>query len=130
MKQSKVLKYTVIGARIMLGLIFFVFGFGYFFMKNMNVDLKTPMGQFFSAMLATGYFLPFLKTVEGISGFMLFFKRTTPLALLILAPIMIQILLFHAFLEPSGIPLALVNIALAVFLAWANWDKYENIFKA
>jgi len=130
MQQGKGLRYTVVGARLLLGFIFFGAGLSYFFMDMKGVDLTTPMGKFFAAMLATGYFLPFLKVTETVMGFLLFFKRTTPLALIVLAPIILQITMFHAFLEPSGLPLAAVLIALAVFLAWAHWDKYEGIFKA
>jgi len=129
MKESKIIKYTAITARVLLGLVFFVFGFGYFFMGEMPIDVKTPEGQFAAALLATGYFFPFLKIVEGIAGLMLFFKRWTPLALLILAPIIIQILLYDIFLGPSGLIIGIVCVVLAAFLAWYNWDKYAALFK-
>lgn len=129
MKENKGLYYTSIGARILLGLAFLVFGFGYFFMKDMPMDVTTPAGKFFSALLATGYFMPFLKTVEGVAGFMLFFKRWTPLALLILAPIIIQIILYGIFLDSSGLVIGVVCALLAAFLAWYNWDKYAGLFK-
>jgi putative oxidoreductase len=130
MKESKGLRYTVVGARILLGLIFFVFGFGYFFMKMPPMDTTTPMGKFASGLLATGYFFPFLKGVEGTMGLLLLLNRWTPVALLVLAPIIIQIVLFHAFMMPSGLPVAILNVVLAVFLAWANWDKYKGLFKS
>jgi putative oxidoreductase len=130
MKESKGLRYTVLGARILLGLIFFVFGFGYFFMKIPPFDVTTPMGKFASGLMASGYFFPFLKGVEGTMGLLLILNRFTPVVLLVLAPIIINILLFHSFLEPSGLPVALLNVVLAVFLAWANWDKYyKGLFK-
>ena len=130
MKESKGLRFTVIGARILLGLVFFVFGFGYFFMKMPPMDTTTAMGKFTSGLLASGYFFPFLKTVEGSMGLLLILNFWTPVALLVLAPIIIQILLFHSFLEPSGLPVALPILVLETFLAWANWDKYKGLFKS
>ncbi|MGH7738700.1 MAG: DoxX family membrane protein [bacterium] len=129
MKQSKRLRYTVVGARVLLGLIFFVFGFGYFFMKIPPFDMTTPMGKFASGLMASGYFFPFLKGTEGVMGLLLLLNRWTPVALLILAPIILNILLFLSFLDPAGLPIALLNVVLAVFLAWANWDKYKGLFR-
>jgi len=118
-------------ARILLGLIFLVFGSLYFFMKMPPIDTTTPMGQFSAGLLASGYFMPFLKGVETCMGLLFILNRFTPVALLVLAPIIIQIVLFHSFLEPSGLPLAILNLVLAVFLAWVNWDKYyKGLFKS
>jgi uncharacterized membrane protein YphA (DoxX/SURF4 family) len=130
MQQSKGLRYSVVGARILLGLIFFVFGSMYFFMKMPPVDITTPMGKFSQGLLASGYFMPFLKGTETLMGLLLLLNRFTPVALLVLAPIILNILLFHSFLEPSGLPIALLNVALALFLAWAHWDKYKGLFEA
>ncbi|HVM33179.1 MAG TPA: acyltransferase [bacterium] len=127
MKKGKGWAYTI--ARVLLGLIFFVFGYGYFFMKIPPVDASTPMGQMFLGFKASVYFLPFLKGVEGTMGLLLLTGRYVPVALLVLAPIIIQIVLFHSFLEPSGLPLALLNVALASFLAWNHWDKYRVLFE-
>lgn len=130
-KEKKGLKYASIAARILLGIVFVVFGFGYFFMKMPPLDTTTPMGQFAAGLLAAGYFFPFLKIVEGICGLMLFFKRWTPLALLVLAPIIIQILLFDIFLASSAeLVIGVVVAALAIFLAWCNWEKYAALFEA
>jgi len=130
MQQGKGLRIGVIIARFVMGFIFFAGGVSYFFMDMKGVDFTTPSGKFTAAMLATGYFLPFLKATETAMGFLLFFKRSTPLALLVLAPIILQINLFHGFLMPSGLPLALALLALGIFLAWAHWDKYKAIFEA
>ena len=130
MNQSKGLRYGVAGARILLGLIFFVFGLMYFFMKMPPIDTTTAMGKFSDGLLASGYFMPFLKGTETLMGLLLLLNRFTPVALLILAPIIINILLFHSFLEPQGLPIAIPVFLLEVFLAWAHWDKYKGLFEA
>jgi hypothetical protein len=130
-QESKAKRYTANTARIHLALIYFVFGFGYFLMPEPDMSMFPPKAvAFMAALLATGYFLPFLKIVEGICGFMLFFKRWTPLSLLILAPITINILLYGLFIDPSGLPMHAVMVAASVYLMWYNWDKYAPLFKA
>ncbi len=130
MKENKTLQYTSTIARILLGIIFFLGGFSYFFMKEIPLDLTTPGGQFASALISTGYFFVFLKLVEGVAGFMLFFKRWTPLALLILAPIILNILLYGIYLDSAALVTGVVMTVFAVFLAWCNWDKYAGLFEA
>ncbi len=96
----------------------------------MPMDPATPAGKFAIALCATGYFFPFLKLSEGIAGILLFFKRSTPFALLILAPIILNIALFALFLDRSGLPMACVLLLFLGILAWENWDKYKSIFQA
>lgn len=98
-------------------------------MKLPPFDVTTPMGKFASGLMASGYFFPFLKGTEGVMGLFLLLNQWTPVALLVLAPIILNILLFHSFLDPAGLPIALLNVALAVFLAWSHCDKYKGLFK-
>ncbi len=133
-RESKGVRRAATAARILLALVFFVFGLMYFFtpIEKIPMDPSTPQGQFMAALFATGFFLPVLKIVETIAGLMLFTKRWAALALVILAPIIVQIMLFDIFIaspNPGGIPLATVISALAIFLAWFNWQKYAPLFR-
>ena len=129
--ESKAKRYTANTARIFLALIYFVFGFGYFLMPEPDMSMFPPKAvAFMAGLAATGYFFPFLKIVEGICGFMLFFKRWTPLSLLILAPITINILLYGIFIDRSGLPMHIPMVASSIYLMWYNFDKYAPIFKA
>lgn len=133
MNESKGLRYTENVARILLALVFFCLGLLYFFMPEMPVDLSTTSGKFTAGLLSTGYFFPFLKAVEVIAGFMLFFKRWTALALIILAPIIVQITLYNCLLTPVmpvGVIMSLVIVLISLFLARRNWPKYEGLFRA
>ena len=133
MNQSKGLRYTENTLRTLLALVFFGLGLAYFFMPEMPVDLSTTSGQFTAGLLSTGYFFPFLKAVEAIAGFFLFFKRWTALALIVLAPIIVQITLYNCLLTPVtlvGIIMSLVIVAIAIFLVRRNWPKYEALFQA
>jgi len=115
----------VLAARILLGLIFFVFGLNFFLHFIPQPPPSGPAGAFAGAMFATGYLFVLLKVVEVVSGALLLAGRFVPLALAVLAPIVINILFFHAFLAPAGIALPIVVLALELFLAWSYRSVYR-----
>jgi uncharacterized membrane protein YphA (DoxX/SURF4 family) len=120
----------VIGARILLGLIFFVFGLNFFLHFIPQPPPSGPAGAFAGALFATGYFFVLLKVVETVSGALLIAGRFVPLVLAVLAPIVINIIFFHAFLEPAGIALPIVVLALELFLAWSYRSVYRPMLAA
>jgi uncharacterized membrane protein YphA (DoxX/SURF4 family) len=120
----------VLGARILLGLIFFVFGLNFFLHFIPQPPPSGPAGAFAGAMFATGYLFVVVKVVEVVSGAFLLAGRFVPLVLAVLAPIVINIILFHAFLAPSGIALPIVVLALELFLAWSYRSVYRPLLRA
>jgi putative oxidoreductase len=111
-------------ARILLGLMFTVFGFNFFFHFIPQPPPAGASGDFAKAMFATGYIFHLLKVLEVASGIALLAGFFVPLALTVLAPIIVNILFFHAFLAPEGLPLPLAILVLEVFLAWAYRDSF------
>lgn len=106
-------------ARFILGLVFF--GAGLFgLIKGMQPppDLPDNMKTFIAGMAATVYFFPFLKGLEMVCGILLLSGFYVPLALVVLAPIILNIFLVHAFLAPNGIILAIVLGILELYLAF------------
>ena len=118
---------AVLGARIVLGLIFFVFGLNFFFNFLPLPDLPEPAGNFMGALMATGYMFPFIKITEIVCGALLLAGVFVPLALTVLAPIVLNIFAFHLFLDPGGIGIAILVIALEIFLAWAYRDSFAGV---
>jgi putative oxidoreductase len=116
-------------ARILLGLIFFVFGIaGLFNLLPPPKDLPENMTTFMNGMMATGYFFPLLKGTEIICGAMLLIGAFVPLALIVLAPIVLNIILVHSFMAPEGLPMAILIGALEVYLAFFA-KPYSEIVK-
>lgn len=116
-------------ARILLGLIFFVFGLnGFFNFIPTPPDMPERMMTFFNGMMATGYFFPFLKGTEVVCGLLLLSGAFVPLALVVLAPIIINIFLVHAFMAPSGLPVAIVIGVFEIYLAFFA-QPYSPIVK-
>ena len=106
-------------ARILLGLIFFVFGLiGLLNLIPPPKDLPERLQTFNSGLMAAGYFFPLLKLTETVCGLLLLINMYVPLALVVLAPIVLNIFLVHAVLAPSGLPLAIVCGALTAYLAF------------
>jgi uncharacterized membrane protein YphA (DoxX/SURF4 family) len=117
-------------SRILLGLIFFVFGLNGFLQFMPNPPMPAAAGAFMGAMAATGYMFPLIKSVEVIAGLLLLSNRFVPLALAVLAPNVVNILFFHAVLAPGGVVIALFVLALELFTAWAYRDAYASMLRA
>ncbi len=123
------MKFAIIGARLILGLIFVVFGLNGFFHFIPNPEANAPMTAFMTALSETGYFMIVVKLVEVASGLMILTGRFLPLGLILLAPVSVNILLVHVFLDQTGLPMAIVIILLQVFLAWAYRDSYGAVLQ-
>ena len=120
----------ILAARILLGLIFLVFGLNFFLHFIPQPPMPAAAGAFAGAMFATGYLFTLVKVIEVTCGALLLAGRFVPLALALLAPIVINIVCFHAFLAPQGMPLPLVVLALEVFLAWSFRGAYRPMLAA
>ena len=130
MNVSKFCCYGTLALRLFMGALFCFAGVSYFFMTTLPIDPATPSGKFSLALLATGYFFPFLKISEILGGALLFFKRSSALGLLILTPIILNIVMLGFFLEPSIIPMGLVLLVCLGILTKSNWKKYTHLFDA
>jgi uncharacterized membrane protein YphA (DoxX/SURF4 family) len=124
------MKFAVIGARVLLGLIFAVFGLNGFFNFIPTPEMNEAAGSLLGAFVATGYFMVVVKLVEITSGLMILTGRFLPLGLILLAPVSVNIMLFHIFLDQSGLPMAVFIIAMQLFLAWAYRDSFSSVLQA
>ena len=122
------MKTITILSRILLGLIFFVFGLNGFINFLPQPPLNESAGVFIGGLVGSGYFFQFLKFCEVVAGALLIFGLYLPLALVLLAPISINILLFHLFLENGGIIMSIVILILHLFLVYAYRNYYKQLF--
>lgn len=116
-------------ARVVLGLIFFVSALNAFFNFFAQPPLAPRGVEFITGIVATGYLMPIIKAVEIFAGVLLLTNVAVPFALAILAPIAINIFFFHLILSPSGLPLAILIIALMAFLTYLRRDAFRPLFK-
>ena len=122
------------GARILMGLAFLGAGlFGLAIVTGLIATPQPPTPQpeaaasFFGAVLKTGYLLPFIKLTETTVGILLLTNRFVPLALAILAPVILNILAYHIFLSPS--PVGFIFTALEIYLAWTYREAFRPMLR-
>jgi len=124
--STKIKSFSVVVARVLLGLIYFVFGLNFFLHFIPMPPLVPGTAQtFMTGLFQSGYFFPFLKTIEVVLGALLIVGFFVPVSLVILMPITINILLFHSFLTPGNALMSIVMIALHLYLAWAYRDYFK-----
>ena len=111
--------------RILMGLVFVASGVAFFF--TTPPPLEGAMADFFKGMAATGYFFYLLKGTEIICGLLLLSGRFVPLALVVLAPVLLNIFLVHAFMAPEGVPLAVILGAIEIYLAFFSAEYSPTI---
>ena len=116
--------------RTLLGLVFFVFGLNGFLNFIPQPPLPEAGGAFMGALGATGYMFPLIKGTEVVAGLLLLSGRFVPLALVLLAPVIVNIALFHAVLAPVNMGMVVVLLALEGFLAWAYRDAFAGVLQA
>ena len=117
-------------ARILLGLVFTVFGLNGFLHFLPMPPMSGPPADFFAAMFKTGYMLNLIFGAQVIGGVLVLAGVFVPLGLTILAPVIVNIFFFHLHLDPSGLPLALIVVILEVFMAWCYRDKFAPLFSS
>jgi hypothetical protein len=117
-------------ARLLLGLAFFVFGLNGFLHFLPQPPMAGPSASFAGALFATGYMFPLIKGTEVAAGLLLLSNRYVPLALALLAPVLVNIVAFHAFLAPSGLALPIVLLVLEIYLARSFRDAFAPMLQA
>lgn len=120
----------ILGARILLGLIFFIFGLNGFLQFMPQPDLPPAGAKAIGALFSLGYLMPIVKGVEVLVGVALLTGRFVPLALTVLAPVSLNIFLFHAIAAPAGLPMAIIVLALQIYLAVAYKSAFRPLLEA
>jgi hypothetical protein len=128
--STKVKTVSAVGARVVLGLAYFVFGLNFFlnFIPN-DAQHGELAGNFLGGLFGAGYFFPFLKGLEVVLGAFLLVRLFVPLSVVALFPITLNIFLFHAFLEPGTVALSVVMFVLNVYLLWAYRDSFRPLLQ-
>lgn len=116
--------------RNLLGLTFVVFGLNYFLEflpapKDVDPAIGAVLGALVSAKI-----IGLAKIIEIAAGLALLSNRFVPLALTLLAPVIVNITLFHAVFDPAGLVLPLGIVAMELWLAWAYRDAFLPMLRA
>ena len=114
-------------ARILMGLMFFVFGLNGFL--HFIPQPKDPMSEgamaLFTGFMKSGYMMPLIFGTQTLVGALLLINRFVPLALVLIAPVIVNIIAFHLFLSPATIAPGIVVLVLELYLAWAYRKAFQ-----
>ena len=123
------MKIATVIARVLLGLIFVVFGSNIFLhFIPMPPPPPGPSGDYTKALFVTHY-LHVVAVFQIVGGLLLLIGRFVPLGLVLLAPVIVNIDLVHILMEPSGLPMAIVVLLLLVFLIWQYRDAFAGMVR-
>ena len=121
------MKIAVIVARILLGLIFLIFGLNGF-LNFLHMPMPPgPAGQYMGVLFVSHY-LAVVLLLEVVGGALLLSGQFIPLALVLLGPVLFNILLFHMFLFPAGFPPALFTAILWFIVFYGVRQAFAGIF--
>jgi putative oxidoreductase len=123
------MKYVIVIVRVLLGLLFAVLGSNAFLHFIPMPEMHGQAGAFMTALASSGY-LYVIAVLQILGGLCLLLgARFVPLGLTLLGPVIVNIVLYHLFLDTQGLPMAIVVAALSLFLLWIYRFKFPAIFQ-
>ena len=122
------MKIVTLIARLLLGLIFVVLGLnGFLNFLSMGPMPSGLAGQFVGALVLSHYFWV-VAALQVAGGALLLVNRFVPLGLVLLGPVIVNIILYHVFLNLTGIALAIVVTVLWLIVFYAHRRYFSGIF--
>ncbi len=121
---------ALLAIRILYGLLFVVFGLNGFLQFIPVPPMPEKAAAFMGGLMQSGYFFPLLKATEIICGALVLAGFFAPLALVIMAPIVLNILCFHIFVTGDGVGVAAAIVIFQIVLMYSHRSKYTHILQA
>lgn len=115
--------------RVLLGLILLTFGLNKFLQFMPMPDMPEPAGELMGAFMASGYLMKMIAVTEIVTGVLLISGFFVPLALVLLAPLSVNIILFHIFLAPAAILPGLIVATLNLYLLFVYKKRYDPLLR-
>jgi len=117
-------------ARILLGCVFVFFGLNIFFQfLHMPPPPSGPAGDFAMALFVSHY-IYVVGALQVAGGALCLAGRFVPLGLTLLCPVIVNILLFHLLLNPTGLPMAIIVSVLALIVLWQHRAAFAGLLKS
>jgi uncharacterized membrane protein YphA (DoxX/SURF4 family) len=122
------MKILTLIARLLLGLTFVVLGLnGFLNFLSMGPMPSGLAGQFLGALVLSHYFWV-VAALQIAGGVLLLVNRFVPLGLVLLGPVIVNIILYHVLLNPTGIALAIVVTILWLIVFYAHRQYFSGVF--
>jgi putative oxidoreductase len=118
-------KKIILVVSILFGLMFINAGLNKFFNYiPVPADMPEQLAKFMAAMMEIGWLLPLLGAMEVIGGILFITNKFRALGAIIIFPMMVGIVLTHIFVDQSTLPVAIVLMAINLWVIWENREKY------
>lgn len=124
------MKIAFIIVRTLMGLLFLFASIVVLFDLVPKPELTGTVKTFNEGLESVGYFIPLLKLTELLCGLAFVTGRYVPLATVVIAPIVVNIFCFHAFVDRTGLPVAIALVLANLFVAYYCRKSYEGLLKA
>lgn len=115
--------------RIVLGLMLLIFGLNKFMGFMEMPEMPEAAGSFMGALVQSGYMMPLIGLTEIVTGALLLSGFFVPLAAVLLAPLSLNIILFHLALAPAAIVPGLIVFVLNLYLLFAFKPAYSALLQ-
>jgi uncharacterized membrane protein YphA (DoxX/SURF4 family) len=124
------MKIAVILVRTLMGLLFLFGSIAVLFKLMPQPELTGNVKIFMDGINASGYLMNLIKITELLCGIAFVTGYFVPLASVVIAPVIVNIFLFHVFVDTSGLLVSILLVLANSFLAYSNWEKYKPILAA
>ena len=124
------MKIAALIARILLGLVFVVFGANGFLNFLPMPKMPPSTATTFVTILVTTHFALIVSGFQLIGGALLLVNKFVPLGLTLLGPVIVNIFLYHALMDPKGLPLAMIVAVLWGIVFWRHKKAFAGILSA
>lgn len=124
------MKIATVVVRVLMGLLFLFGSITYFLKLIEPPPVVGALKTFNDGLEASVYLLPTVKLVELLCGIAFVVGRFVPLATVLIAPIIVNIVLVHAFLAPKGLPLAGFLVLANACVAYRHREAYKPLLRA
>jgi putative oxidoreductase len=123
------MKIAVIVVRVLMGLLFLFASIVVLFNLVEQPEMTGRIKVFNDGIAASGYLLTLIKVTELACGLAFVSGYFVPLATVVIAPVIINIFLFHLFVDQTGLPVAIFLVAANAFVAYFHREKYKPLFE-
>ena len=117
-------------ARYLLGLMFTVFGLNGFLHFIHQPPPASPLALQYMTVMVVSHYFAFVFLVQLVAGILLLVNRFVPLALALLAPVLVNILLFHGLMDPAGLPPGILATILWVLVFLPLRGAFSGLFRS
>ncbi len=124
------MKIAVVIVRVLVGLLFLFASIVVLFKLVPQPELVGRVKVFMDGVNASEYLMPLIKITELVCGIAFVTGYYVPLAIVVIAPVIINIFLFHAFVDTQGLAVGVALVLANVFLAYAYRDKFRPLLAA